>query len=83
MISLSFVVPWVMIAAGAWVHVLTGNFWLLQALGAVMTVYGLYVLYLMLRRPEDLAVEENHVSWAHMYRMMFVAQIGFALAYLL
>ena len=52
-------------------------------LGAVMTVYGLYVLYLMLRRPEDLAVEENHVSWAHMYRMMFVAQIGFALAYLL
>ena len=31
---------------------------------------------------EDLAVEENHVSWAHMYRMMFVAQIGFALAYL-
>ena len=33
----------------------------------------------MLRRPEDLAVEENHVSWAHMYRMMFVAQIGFAL----
>jgi hypothetical protein len=48
-----------------------------------MTLYGLYVLYLMLRRPEDLAVEENHVSWAHMYRMMFVAQIGFALAYLL
>ena len=36
-----------------------------------------------LRRPEDLAVEENHVSWAHMYRMMFVAQLGFALAYLL
>ena len=34
-------------------------------------------------RPEDLAVEENHVSWAHMYRMMFVAQVGFALAYLL
>ena len=48
-----------------------------------MTGYGLYVCYLMLRRPEDLAVEENHVSWAHMYRMMFVAQIGFALAYIL
>ena len=48
-----------------------------------MTVYGVYVCYLMLRRPEDLAVEENHVSWAHMYRMMFVAQVGFALAYLL
>ena len=48
-----------------------------------MTRYGVYVCYLMLRRPEDLAVEENHVSWAHMYRMMFVAQVGFALAYLL
>jgi len=83
LISPSFVVPFLAIPVGAWLHVLTGNFWLLQALGVVMTVYGLYVLYLMLRRPEDLAVEENHVSWAHMYRMMFVAQIGFAFAYLL
>jgi 4-hydroxybenzoate polyprenyltransferase len=83
MISPSFVIPFVMINIGAAMRVLTGNFWLLQILGAVMTAYGLYVLYLMLRRPEDLAVEENHVSWAHMYRMMFVAQIGFALAYLL
>ncbi len=83
MISPSFVVPFAMIALGAWLGVLTGNFWLLQLLGLVMNCYGLYVCYLMLRRPEDLAVEENHVSWAHMYRMMFVAQIGFALAYLL
>ena len=83
MISPSFVVPFTMIPIGAWLGILTGNFWLLQALGVVMTVYGIYVCYLMLRRPEDLAVEENHVSWAHMYRMMFVAQIGFAAAYLL
>jgi len=83
MISPSFVVPFLMIPIGAWAGILTGRFWLLQALGAVMVAYGIYVCYLMLRRPEDLAVEENHVSWAHMYRMMFVAQIGFALAYLL
>jgi 4-hydroxybenzoate polyprenyltransferase len=83
MISPSFVVPFLMINAGAALGILTGSGLLLQILGAVMTVYGIYVLYLMLRRPEDLAVEENHVSWAHMYRMMFVAQIGFALAYLL
>jgi 4-hydroxybenzoate polyprenyltransferase len=82
MISPSFVVPFVMIAVGAWTGVLTGNVLLLQLLALVMTGYGLYVCYLMLRRPEDLAVEENHVSWAHMYRMMFVAQIGFAIAYL-
>jgi hypothetical protein len=54
----------------------------LQILAAAMTGYGVYVCFLMLRRPEDLAVEANHVSWAHMYRMMFVAQIGFAVAYI-
>ena len=82
MISPSFIVPFLMISAGASAGILTGNFFLLQALSLVMTCYGAYVCYLMLRRPEDLAVEENHVSWAHMYRMMFVAQVGFALAYL-
>jgi 4-hydroxybenzoate polyprenyltransferase len=83
MISPSFVIPFIMISVGAWTGILTGHFILLQILAIVMTAYGLYVCYLMLRRPEDLAVEENHVSWAHMYRMMFVAQIGFAIAYLL
>lgn len=83
MISPSFVVPFMMISAGVFAGILTGNSLLLHALSLVMTAYGVYVCYLMLRRPEDLAVEENHVSWAHMYRMMFVAQVGFALAYLL
>jgi 4-hydroxybenzoate polyprenyltransferase len=83
MISPSFVIPFLMISAGTFAGILTGNFILLQALSMVMTAYGAYVCYLMLRRPEDLAVEENHVSWAHMYRMMFVAQVGFALAYVL
>ena len=81
MIAPSFIVPFLLISAGAFARVLTGNFVLLQALSVIMTGYGAYVCYLMLRRPEDLAVEENHVSWAHMYRMMFVAQIGFAMAY--
>ena len=83
MISPSFVVPFLLIAVGAYTRILTGNFTLLVALSAFMTAYGLYVCFLMLRRPEELAVEANHVSWAHMYRMMFVAQVGFALAYLL
>ena len=83
MISPSFIVPFIMIALGARMKILTGTPALLYLLSIVMTIYGAYVCYLMLRRPEDLAVEENHVSWAHMYRMMFVAQIGFALSYLL
>jgi 4-hydroxybenzoate polyprenyltransferase len=83
MISPSFILPFIMIAVGTRLRILTGTPALLYALSIVMTIYGGYVCYLMLRRPEDLAVEENHVSWAHMYRMMFVAQVGFALAYLL
>jgi 4-hydroxybenzoate polyprenyltransferase len=83
LISPSFILPFIMIAIGTYFRILTGTPTLLYLLSLVMTLYGIYVCYLMLRRPEDLAVEENHVSWAHMYRMMFVAQIGFALSYLL
>ena len=83
LISPSFIVPFMMIAIGTYFRILTGTPALLYLLSLVMTSYGIYVCYLMLRRPEDLAVEENHVSWAHMYRMMFVAQIGFAASYLL
>ncbi len=82
MISPSFVLPFLMISAGTFAGILSGNPALLQTLAVVMTAYGIFVCYLMLRKPESLAVEENHVSWAHMYRMMFVAQVGFALAYL-
>ncbi len=83
LISPSFIVPFLLINVGAWTGILTGQPVLLHALGVGMTLYGVYVCYLMLRRPEDLATDENHVSWAHMYRMMFGLQIGFALAYVL
>lgn len=83
LISPSFIVPFLLINVGTWTGILTGQPALLHALGLGMTLYGGYVCYLMLRRPEDLATDENHVSWAHMYRMMFVLQIGFALAYVL
>lgn len=83
MISPSFVLPFLLINVGVFTGVLTGHALYLHALGLGMTIYGIYVCYLMLRRPDDLATTENHVSWAHMYRMMFVLQVGFALAYLL
>ena len=83
MISPSFILPFLLINVGFWLGILTGHTLLLHALGLGMTAYGAYVCYLMLRRPEELATDENHVSWAHMYRMMFVLQIGFALAYVL
>jgi 4-hydroxybenzoate polyprenyltransferase len=81
LISPSFVLPWVIVSIGASGGVLTGNPLTLQLLAATLTIYGVYVCWLMLRHPDELAVDANHVSWAHMYRMMFVAQVGFAVAY--
>jgi 4-hydroxybenzoate polyprenyltransferase len=81
LISPSFVLPFVMISIGAFTGILTGHFILLQLLSVVMTLYGLFVCHLMLKRPEELATDANHVSWVHMYRMMFAAQVGFGVAY--
>jgi 4-hydroxybenzoate polyprenyltransferase len=82
MISPFFVLPFLLIPIGVYKHILTGNPTLLYILGSLLSVYGMYTVYTMVRRPEELAVDSNHVSWAHMYRMMFVGQIGFLLAYL-
>jgi 4-hydroxybenzoate polyprenyltransferase len=82
-ISPSFVLPFLLINAGVAAGILTGHALYLHMLGLGMAVYGVYVCYLMLRKPEELATDENHVSWAHMYRMMMVLQVGFALAYVL
>jgi dolichyl-phosphate-mannose--protein O-mannosyl transferase len=60
----------------------TGNPLILNALGVILSGWGLYTAALILRRPEELAQTENHPSWTHMYWMMMVAQVGFALAYL-
>jgi 4-hydroxybenzoate polyprenyltransferase len=77
-----FVLPFFLIPLGVWGGILTGNPVLLMVLGPSLIVYGVYTVYLLVRRPEELAATENHPSWTHMYRMMMVAQIGFALAYI-
>jgi len=76
------VLPFLLIPFGVQRGILTGNPHILYGLTALLCFWGLYVVYLMVRRPDDLARTENHPSWTHMYVMMFVAQIGFALAYL-
>jgi 4-hydroxybenzoate polyprenyltransferase len=75
------VLPFLLIPIGLARGWLSGDPRLLSALTAVLCAWGAYVVWLMLRRPDDLARTENHPSWTHMYVMMFVAQIGFALAY--
>ena len=83
MIAPFLVFPFLLIPYGTETHILTGDRHILHLLTLVLCLWGSYVVYLMLRRPDDLARTENHPSWTHMYVMMFVAQIGFALAYLI
>lgn len=86
-----FVLPWLLIPLGARlpdpVHpeltLLTGDPKLLTGLGVLLTVWGAYTVWLLLRDPHSLTETENHPSWRHMYLMMMAAQVGFALAYIL
>ena len=78
-----FVLPFVLIPVGVRTGLLTGNALLLDALGVTLVLYGVFTAWLMLRRPDELATDRNHVSWRHMYLMMMVAQFGFAAAYVL
>ena len=83
MIAPFFVLPFLLIPLGVRAGILTGNPVLLDALAGALVLYGIYTVYLLVRKPEELAFTENHPSWTHMYLMMMVAQVGFALAYVL
>ncbi len=78
-----FVLPFLLIPIGWRLGWLSGVPWALDLLGLVLTVWGAYTIALVLRDPDALARTENHPSWSNMYRMMFLAQLGFAAAYLL
>jgi 4-hydroxybenzoate polyprenyltransferase len=90
MISPSFVLPWILLPLGTVLRdpqdpshsILTGDPWLLSALGVLFMVWGAYTVYLLVRDPASLTETENHPSWKHMYMMMMGAQIGLALAYI-
>jgi geranylgeranylglycerol-phosphate geranylgeranyltransferase len=91
MVAPFFVLPWLLMPLGAYLPdplapehaILTGNPLLLTILGLGLAVWGVYVVYLILRDPAALAETENHPSWTHMYLMMMMAQAGLAAAYLL
>lgn len=86
-----FVLPWLLMPLFAHLPdpqnpahaILTGNAWALTGLGALLTLWGCYTVYLLVRDPDELTRSENHPSWRHMYLMMMAAQIGFAVAYLI
>ena len=82
MISPFFVLPFLLIPLGVHWGILTGIQWMLYVVGALLATWGAYTVYLILRDPDELARTENHVSWRHMYMMMFTAQIAFMVSYL-
>ncbi len=89
MIAPSFVLPWLLIPLGTVLEdpatpglaLLTGHAAMLVGLGVLLTLWGTYTCWLLLRDPGSLSRTENHPSWTHMYLMMMAAQLGFALAY--
>ena len=83
MIAPFLVLPFLLIPWGLRRGYLSGDPRVLALLTTLLAAWGAYVVYLMVRRPDDLARTENHPSWTHMYVMMFVAQVGFALAYVI
>jgi len=76
-----FVLPFAMIPIGTQLGILTGNLLFLDLLGLGLALWGMYTVWLLVRRPDELATTENHPSWTHMYLMMMALQIGFALGY--
>lgn len=90
MITPFFIFPWLLMPLGAFLpdpmhpgqRLLTGNPVTLTVVGSILTLWGAFTSYLVIRRPEELAMTENHPSWTHMYLMMMSAQVGFAVAYL-
>jgi 4-hydroxybenzoate polyprenyltransferase len=82
MIAPFFVLPFVLLPVGVRAGILTGNGRLLDLLGLLLAAWGIYTVWLLVRRPDELATTENHPSWTHMYLMMMALQIGFAVSYI-
>jgi hypothetical protein len=83
MISPFFIFPWLLMPAGVYSGVLTGNGTFLTILGLALAAWGVYTVWLIVRNPDELTATENHPSWRHMYLMMMAAQIGFGVAYVI
>ncbi len=67
------VLPFALIPIGAmWEWVPSSAQWL-----GSLALWGGYVGWLMLKRPEALTFESNHISWKHMYLLLMAGHVGF------
>jgi 4-hydroxybenzoate polyprenyltransferase len=77
-----FVVPFGGVYLGLALGILEGDATVLSILAGILVLWGAYIVRLILSDPNRLATEKNHPSWKHMYLLMVVSQIGFAVGYL-
>lgn len=78
-VSPFFVLPFLLVPLGVYFRIIRPTTLPLTGLA----VWGAYIIWLMLRKPQDLTFEENHISWKHMYLMLITGQVGFAVSYLI
>ena len=74
--------PFLLTSAGSYFNWLMGDPTVLMILGLVMSIWGMLTVYLIVRKPKAMCSVENHPSWIHMYLMLMMAQVGYAVAYL-
>jgi hypothetical protein len=83
-----FIAPWLLLPAGAWLRrpdgrpVLGAGPIALAVLGAVLAVAGTRVAATLWADSSATVGAENHPAWRGMYRMMGLAYLGIAMAYL-
>jgi len=83
LISPFFIFPFLLFPLGIRWKILQANPLALDFLGLFLSLWGGYVLFLLLRNPFRLTQQSTHPSWKHMYLMMMVAYLGIAIAYFL
>lgn len=81
LISPFFVLPFLFMLYASWQGWFAANQTVMIGLAVLLSVWGAYVAYLIVRKPSELATEANHVSWKHMYLIMLVGQLGTVTAY--
>ncbi|MGH9327585.1 MAG: UbiA prenyltransferase family protein [Terriglobia bacterium] len=84
LISPFFILPWLIMAAGVPLRVLSGSAPAILVLSLTLVVWGCWVVRLINHDPYALVSKaENHPGWRQMYWMMMAGHLGLAGAYLL
>jgi len=71
-----FYIPFLLIPAGVFSGIIPVSTLPLT----LLSIWGYYTFSLLSARPDELALEENHISWKHMYLILITGQGGFAVS---